>query len=79
MAEIKVKKSSVKVKRTKMELIDRIKAAGQDLIDRADSFVADNMDAITDFNIHINISSYDMTTIEICTETISKNEMKHYE
>ena len=76
MAEIRVKKSDVKVKQDKPTIVDRIKAAGQDLIDRAESFVSDDMDCITDLNIYIRMPSHNMTTIEVCTETISKNEMK---
>ena len=60
-------------------MVERIKAAGQDLIDRAESFIADDMDCITDMNIKIRFWVDNVTTIEVCTETISKNEIKIYQ
>ena len=66
-------------KNPKPTIVERIKAAGQDLIDRASEFVSDDMDCITDLNIHIHFWVDNVTTIEVCTETISKNEIKLFD
>lgn len=66
-------------KNPKPTMVDRIKAAGQDLVDRAESLIADDMDCITDLNIRIHFWVDNVTTIEVCTETISKNEIKMYQ
>ncbi len=58
------------------ELVERIKAAGQDLVDRADSFVAKDMKYICDFNININFSHDGPINISIVTDTISTNEIE---
>ena len=55
-------------------LVKQIKDVGQELIERADEMVAVDLDAITDFNIHINLPPImdEIPTIEWTTSTLSK-------
>lgn len=58
------------------ELIRLIKEAGQDLIDRAEEMVGENLDMITDFSINIYFPQgeiYTLPEISWTTETVSKN------
>jgi len=54
-------------------LVENIKAAGKELIDRAEQMVAKDLELITDFSIHINISTQEATEIDFTTSVISKN------
>ncbi len=60
------------------ELIEKIKAAGQDLIDRAEDFVGENIEYMADFDIWISDFSAEYTspTIKISKEYASKNYIK---
>ncbi len=63
----------MKSKNFKEELVQRIKEAGQDLIDRADQMVGDN-DLITDFSIRVHCQPFDVCpTIEWTTEVFTKS------
>lgn len=53
-------------------LIKQVKAAGQEIIDRAEDFVG-NAKLLTDFNIWISFSTDSVPSIEITREYISKN------
>lgn len=61
------------------ELIQQIKDAGQELIDRAESMVGEHCDYITDFDIWISLNPADNPTPEIswtvkvaCKETMKR-------
>lgn len=56
-------------------LVNQIKIAGQELIDRAEDFVGENMDMITDFSIYINMRQGECVGIDISTSTMCKNEI----
>ena len=56
------------------ELVERIKCAGQDLIDRAESFVAEDLDVIGEFSICIDFQRDCVTGIKTTMTTISKTE-----
>ena len=59
------------------ELVARIKEIGQELIDRADSMIAEDVDMIGDFTIYIDVSVVDaLPTIEYTTTVASKNTLK---
>ena len=57
------------------ELVERIKCAGQDLIDRAEVFVAEDLDMIGGFSINIDFPQDGAVSIETVMRTFSKNEM----
>ena len=57
-------------------LVERIKCVGQELIDRADSLVSEDLDWITDFNIFISFSEGMLTEITTSTKVACKNEHK---
>lgn len=69
----------VKEKTYRDELVKRIKLAGQDLIDRAESFVAKDLSMIDEFNINLNFPSDSPTNISIVTNTYSTKEIENYE
>lgn len=55
---------------------EAIRMAGQELIDRADSFISDDMDYITEFTIVISIDPHTATSINIEMGTICAQEIK---
>lgn len=55
-------------------LVEKIKCAGQDLIDRAESMVAENLDWISDFDIHISFSEGILSEITTTTTVLCKKE-----
>lgn len=57
-------------------LVEQIKSAGQELIDRADSMVAEDLDAIIGFSIQILFSKDRVPGLSFTTETIVKNTVK---
>lgn len=62
------------------ELVQRIKEAGQELIDRAESMVDKETDYITDFDIYINLppngEHVDFPTIQWNTTVANRNTLK---
>lgn len=58
------------------ELVQQIKDAGQELIDRAEDMVSENTDMITDFNIHISFAQENYPLITFETEVFPKNHNK---
>ena len=62
------------------ELVQRIKEAGQELIDRAESMVDKETDYITDFDIYINLppdgERVGIPTIQWNTTVANKNTLK---
>lgn len=59
------------------ELVQRIKEAGQELIDRAESMISSETDLITDFDIYINLFGYDeVPTIQYNTTVGNKRSLK---
>lgn len=62
------------------EIVQRIKEAGQELIDRAESMVDKEADYITDFDICIKISPDDeyagIPTIQWNTTVVNRNTLK---
>jgi hypothetical protein len=59
------------------QLVEQIKAAGQDLIDRAESFVAADLDAIGRFSIEIDIPQDGPVEIVTKMKTYCKSD-KYY-
>lgn len=61
-------------------LVQRIKEAGQELIERAESMISSDTDAITDFDIYIHIPTTrectEFPTIQWNTVVVNKNTMK---
>ncbi len=57
-------------------IINKIKCAGQELIDRAESMVSEDLDWITDFDIFISFSDGALTEITTTTRMACKNEHK---
>ena len=61
-------------------LVQRIKEAGQELIDRAESMVDQEVNYITDFDIYINLppdgESASFPTIQWNTTVTNRNSMK---
>lgn len=55
---------------------EAIKMAGQDLIDRADTFISDDMDYISEFTIVISIDPNKATSIDVNMGTICAQEIK---
>ena len=60
------------------ELIETIKAMGQEIIDRAESMVDQNVDMITNFNITIDIPQpfEELPQLTWSTTVYAKNELK---
>ena len=62
------------------ELVQRIKEAGQELIDRAESMVDQEVNYITDFDIYINLppdgESVALPTIQWNTTVANRNSMR---
>ena len=62
------------------ELVQRIKEAGQELIDRAESMVDKETNYITDFDIYINLppngDHVDFPTIKWNTTVANRNTLK---
>lgn len=58
------------------ELVERIKLAGHELIDRAESMVSPELNAISDFNISIYFNQGEIQTINFRTEIINKQELE---
>ena len=57
-------------------LVEQIKAAGQELIDRAEQMVGPDLDLISGFNIYISFDQGDIPTIDFTTSILSKNNHK---
>lgn len=53
-------------------LVQQIKDAGQELINRAESMVHPENDLITDFSIVIHFEQHDVPTIDYTTSVINK-------
>lgn len=62
------------------ELIQRIKDAGNELIQRSESMIDSDLDLITDFEIIIDLGIRDMTipTISIKTSVINKTYINRF-
>lgn len=62
------------------ELVARIKEIGQDLIDRAESMVNEEVCAeLTGFSIYVDVAVRDsIPSIEYTTSFVSKNTIKRY-
>ena len=58
------------------ELVERIKLAGHELIDRAESMVSPELNAISDFNISIYFNQGELQTIDFHTEIINRKELE---
>lgn len=58
----------------RQKLIDMVKAAGQDVIDRAEDLVG-NGDLICDFDIWLRFPQNDVPTIELTRSYLSKNSI----
>ena len=62
------------------ELVQRIKEAGQELIDRAENMVDKEVDYITDFDIYINLhpegDCVEIPTIQWNTTVANRNTLK---
>ena len=58
------------------ELVERIKLAGPELIDRAESMVSPELNAISDFNISIYFNQAELQTIDFPTEVINRKELE---
>lgn len=59
------------------EMVQRIKEAGQELIDRAESMISSETDLITDFDIYINLSRCDeVPSIQYNTTVGNKRSIK---
>lgn len=58
------------------QLVDYIKDAGQELIDRAEQMVDENTDCISDFSIHIKFNRDYIPVIEWVTEVLTKNTIE---
>ena len=58
------------------ELVERIKLAGYELIDRAESMVSPELNAISDFNINIYFNQGELQTIDFHTEIINRKELE---
>lgn len=59
------------------ELVQRIKEAGQELIDRAESMISSETELIMDFDIYINLSRCDeVPSIQYNTTVGNKRSLK---
>lgn len=59
-------------------LVKKIKAAGQDLIDRAESFVSEDIDMVGDVDIWVRLRWQESTEIQMSVNTFCKTEHKLY-
>lgn len=59
-------------KKYRDELVQQIKDAGQELIDRAEYIVAPDLDLISNFDISISFSQDEFPTIRFTTEVVNK-------
>ncbi len=57
------------------ELVDKIRWAGLELIDRSEDFLGPNCEAITDFSIKIDFNKDGITSISCETSVLCKNEI----
>lgn len=64
------------------ELVQQIKEAGQELIDRAESFVGEELTEITDMNLTINIGKHldvwELPEITVQTSVVTKNTINRW-
>lgn len=58
------------------QLVDYIKDAGQELIDRAEHMVDENTDCISGFSIRIKFDRDYIPVIEWVTEVLTKNTIE---
>lgn len=67
---------SVKSEKTyRDELVDKIRWAGLELIDRSEDFLGPNCEAITDFSIKINFTKDGVTDFYVETSVLCKTEI----
>ena len=66
--------SDVYSQKYRQKLIDMVKAAGQDVIDRAEDLVG-NGDLICDFDIWLRFPQNGVPTIELTRSYLSKNSI----
>ena len=59
-------------------LVQQIKDAGQELINRAEFMVHPENDLITDFSITIRFSQADLPTIDFLTSVVNKTSYDRY-
>lgn len=59
-------------------LVQQIKDAGQEVINRAESMVHPENDLITDFSITIRFSQDDFPTIDFLTSVVNKTACDRY-
>lgn len=57
------------------ELVDKIRWAGLELIDRSEDFIGPNCEAITDFSIKINFTKDGITDFNVETSVLCKTEL----
>lgn len=74
-----IARKSMPKKTYRDKLVKKIKMAGQELIDRADSFIAADMDLISDFDIHIHFPQDGPIEINNIIGTYCKNEKEFYD
>lgn len=64
------------------ELVQQIKEAGQELIDRAESLVGEELTEITDMNLTINIGKHldvwELPEITVQTSVVTKNTINRW-
>ena len=58
------------------ELVERMKLAGYELIDRAESMVSPELNEISDFDISIYFNQDGLQTINFHTEIINRKELE---
>lgn len=66
----------VKNRNYRDDLVEQIKAAGQELIDRADQMLGPEVDLISGFNIYISFGHGSIPEIDFTTTVLSKNNHK---
>lgn len=66
----------LKVKKSQRDkLVDKIRWAGLELIDRSEDFLGENCEGITDFSINITFAKDGFTNISCETSVVCKNEL----
>lgn len=63
-------------KKYRDELVQQIKDAGQELIDRAEFMVAPDLDLISNFDISISFAQDEFPTIRFTTEVVNKTTIE---
>lgn len=67
----------MKIKKTyRDQLVDRIRWAALELIDRSDDFIGKDCEGITDFTIKINFTEDGFTEIMSELSVVCKNELR---